>query len=114
MTSAAIMDSVEEASDFGQRWNDLEQTDRIYIRRLVRTGRPFKAGEEHLAALGAEWARFQRSRLPQRFWWAWFVPAMLVCIPAALRIHPLVAGVILAAAAQWLVVRRNIKKAAQA
>jgi len=109
---ADTMESAESTEGFGPEWQDLERTDRIYVRRVVRTGQAFRAGEDHLAAVGARWARYQRARPIQRLWWAWFLPSLLVCLAVGARIHPIVVGIVLAAAAQALVVRRNVKKAA--
>src|SRR5207247_9428247 len=90
-------------------WNSLDRRDRTRLRRLVRMGRPVEA--EH-ATLVTAYARFQRSRLWSRLFWLWFAPGIVLALGVAVRIHPLVIGVVIAMAAQALFARRNLRRTA--
>ena len=100
---------VTQQADFIAAWNSLDRRDRTRLRRVVRMGRPVEA--EH-ASLVTAYARFQRSRLWSRLFWLWFVPGIVLALGVAVRIHPVVIGVVIAMAAQALFARRNLRRTA--
>lgn len=108
--SNAVAD-VPTGSVFLERWNDLPRTDRVYVRRIVRTGQRFKADEQDLAQMGVGYARYQLSKPWQRLFWVWFLPALVLSFSAGLRVHELVAGAVLGAALLAWSARRNLKRA---
>jgi hypothetical protein len=83
---------------FIDEWNDLDRAERLRLRRLVRMGRPVE--EPALARLAPAYAQYQCNRPWMRYFWVWFVPAMLLALLAAAGIHPLLVGVVLALGAQ--------------
>src|SRR5207248_6028768 len=99
--SARVQDMTTElaqaADPFVPTWNKLHRRDRARIRRTVRIGRPL-AGEEE--AIGIAYAQFQRTRLWNRLFWAWFPLGLILALKIAISIHPLIIGVVLALAAQ--------------
>jgi len=100
---------VTQQADFIAAWNSLDRRDRTRLRRVVRMGRPVEA--EH-ASLVMAYARFQRSRLWSRLFWLWFVPGIVLALGVAVRIHPVVIGIVIAMAAQALFARRNLRRTA--
>ena len=98
-----------QQADFIAAWNALDRRDRTRLRRLVRMGRPVEA--EHANLVGA-YARFQQSRLWSRLFWLWFVPGIVLALGVAVRIHPVVIGIVIAMAAQALFARRNLRRSA--
>ena len=102
--------AVPQGDDFVLKWNALARRDRQHMRRLVRLGRPLATPNE--AALAVAYARFQRSRLWSRLFWLWFVPGIVLALGVAVRIHPVVIGVVIAMAAQALFARRNLRRTA--
>ncbi|HEY5153456.1 MAG TPA: hypothetical protein VIJ47_01910 [Acidimicrobiales bacterium] len=96
-------------ADFIEAWNNADRTDRRRVRRVVRVGRPVETAEDAQLAVG--YAAFQRSRAWFRYFWFWFVPATLVAMFAALNIHPIVVGIVLAMAGNGLLLRWNIRRA---
>ena len=100
---------VTQQADFIAAWNSLDRRDRTRLRRVVRMGRPVEA--EH-ASLVTAYARFQGSRLWSRLFWLWFVPGIVLALGVAVRIHPLVIGIVIAMAAQALFARRSLRRTA--
>jgi hypothetical protein len=99
---------VPEGQDFFAAWHALDAAEQKRIRRLVRIGRPVEPDE---APLAVAYARFQRRRAWQRFFWVWFVPGLLVALGVALTIHPIVVGIVLASAAQAAMAHVNLGRA---
>jgi hypothetical protein len=91
---------------FLQEWNALARRDRLRLRRLVRLGRPMADATE--ARLAVAYGQYQRSRIWARMFWLWFVPGIVMALGVAIRIHPIVVGVVLALAAQAVFARRNL------
>ncbi len=60
------------------------------------------------AGVAVAYARFQRSRTWARLFWLWYLPGLLLALAVALRIHPLVVGVVIALAAQAVFAHRNL------
>lgn len=79
------------------------------MRRLIRLGRPVGPEDE---ALARDYARFQKTRIWNRWFWVWFVPGLLVALGVAASIHPLVVGVVLALSAQAVFTHRNLARRA--
>ncbi len=98
----------EEQAAFIKRWNGTLAPERRQIRRLVRIGRPVESTEQAELAVG--FSEYQRSRPWWRYFWLWFVPAVLVAMLAAVNIHPIVIGIVLGAAASVIMVRRNFTR----
>jgi hypothetical protein len=95
--------------DFATEWNEADKIKRRQIRRLVRIGRPQEnAADAHLAV---GFAAYQRSRPWYRLFWFWFIPVVVAGVIAGFAIHPIVIGMVLAVAANALIVRRAFKKA---
>jgi hypothetical protein len=105
------MPTTLESSSFSAQWNALPRSDRSRVRRLVRMGRP--VDEPGLAALAAEYARFQMQRPWMRLFWLWFVPGMFVVLGVAAGIHPIVVGIVLALGAQAVWAWFNLRKVAR-
>jgi hypothetical protein len=101
-----------ESGSFAARWNALERTERLRLRRLVRMGRPVT--EPELRPLAAEYARFQMQRPWMRLFWLWFVPGSIVVLGVATGLHPLFVGVALALGAQAVWAWFNLRRAARA
>lgn len=101
---------VPQGTGFLEAWNALEKTDRIYVRRMVRTGQRFKPEERDLAAVGVAYSRYQLSKPWQRLFWLWFLPALVISFSAGLRVHELVAGAVLGAALLAWNARRSLKR----
>ena len=109
--SAVTTSSKRRAADFAAEWNALDKADRKRIRRLVRIGRPVDTSDE--ARLAVRYAAFQRSRIWMKLFWVWFVPATLLCLAAATRIHPVVIGIVAASALSAVNTRRNYGRVAK-
>jgi hypothetical protein len=95
--------------DFANEWNETDKYKRRQIRRLVRIGRPQENSAD--ARLGVGFAAYQRSRPWYRYFWYWLVPLTAAGVVAGFAIHPIVIGMVMAAAANALIVRRAFKKA---
>lgn len=93
---------------FVTAWNDLPRAHRSRIRRVVRLGRRLDTFEE--ATIAVAYSRFQVARLWSRYFWIWFVPGVIVATGVAVKIHPLVVGVLLAMAAQAVMAHRNLRR----
>jgi hypothetical protein len=100
--------AIPEGDEFIRRWNGLERRDRLRVRRLVRLGRA--VGDREEAQLAVAYARFQGSRPWARMFWLWFVPGIVLALAAAVRIHPLVVGMVLALGTQAIFARRNLRR----
>lgn len=66
------------------------------------------------AELAADYARFQLTRPWIRFFWVWFIPGLIVAMLVAVRVHPIVVGIVIALAAQAVFAQRNLRRAARA
>jgi hypothetical protein len=55
-------------------------------------------------------AAYQRSRAWFRFFWLWFTPLMVAGVIAGFAVHPIIIGMVLAAAGNAYLVRRAFKK----
>lgn len=99
---------IPAGEDFREAWASLPRPDRLRVRRLVRLGRPLADPDE--AAVGVAYARFQRARAWARLFWLWFVPGLVIAIGIAVRMHPIVVGVVLALAAQAVFAHRNLAR----
>lgn len=99
-----------DRAEFIDQWNGLGPAERRKIRRLVRIGAPMQGVADVPLALG--YVDWQRSRPWARYFWLWFVPGVVLALGAAMQVHPIALGVVLAAAGQALVVRRNIRRVA--
>jgi hypothetical protein len=99
-----------EDTKFADTWNALDKGDRRRIRRLVRIGRPVDDVAEVPLAVG--FSRYQQTRKWMRYFWFWFVPALLIAIVAAAQVHPLVIGLVLGGGVQAVMTRRNFGRAA--
>lgn len=99
---------VPDEDDFLQAWGSLPRRERSRLRRMVRMGMPLVGAEE--AALAVAYARFQRRRVWARLFWAWFVPGLVLALGVALRMHPMVVGVVLALGAQAVFAHRNLRR----
>jgi hypothetical protein len=93
---------------FAATWNATDKDERRQIRRLVRVGRP-QQSEAH-AELAAGFAAYQRTRPWYRFFWLWLVPVTVAGLIAGAAIHPVVIGMVLAAAGNAVLVRRNFRR----
>lgn len=93
---------------FVDQWNGLDKDHRKQIRRLVRVGRPQETPADAVLAVG--FADHQRARLWYRFFWLWFPLLVLGGLYAAMSIHPLVVGMMLAVAANAFLVRWNFAR----
>lgn len=109
--SSSPLIEVPEGPIFLEQWNRLPKTDRVYVRRMVRTGQRFKAGEKELARMGVAYSRYQMSKPWQRLFWIWLPPALVLAFSAGMRIHELIAGAVLGAALLAWSARRNLKRA---
>lgn len=96
---------------FVDRWNSLDKDHRKQIRRLVRVGRPQENPAD--AALAVGFADHQRTRLWYRLFWLWFPVLVLGGLYAAMSMHPLVVGMMLAVAANAFLVRWNFARTAK-
>lgn len=103
------MSAPEPSRTFIDDWAALPAADRRRIRRLVRLGRPVEPEEQSLAA---EYARYQAQRPWFRRFWIWFVPGTFLALGAAAQIHALFVGAVIALAAQAVLTRRNVRRAA--
>ena len=83
------------------------KTDRRRIRRLVRVGRPVETSEE--AELAVSYAAFQNNAAWRLFWF-WFVPGLVIALLAAMSVHAILVGVVLAAGANAIFVHRNLRR----
>ncbi|MSZ93736.1 MAG: hypothetical protein F2584_06595 [Actinobacteria bacterium] len=93
---------------FAAEWNALDKPTRRQIRRLVRIGRPQENADDARMAVG--FATYQRSRAWFRFFWLWFTPLMVAGVIAGFAVHPIIIGMVLAAAGNAYLVRRAFKK----
>jgi hypothetical protein len=100
-----------EASAFGAKWNSLNRTERMHLRRLVRMGR--KIEEPDLAPLAGDYARWQMQRPWMRFFWFWFVPGLFVVLSVSAGIHPLLVGAVIALGAQAVWAYVSLRKTAR-
>jgi hypothetical protein len=100
--------AVPTGQTFFDHWHALDRTSQKRIRRLVRIGRPVDPSE---APVAVAYAAYQSGRLWQRFFWLWFLPAVVVALGAAVRIHPVVVGVVVGLAAQAILVHLNLRRA---
>ena len=87
---------------FAAEWNALDKPTRRQVRRLVRIGRP----QENAVGFAA----YQRSRPWFRFFWLWFTPLMVAGVIAGFAVHPIIIGMVFAAAGNAYLVRRAFKK----
>ena len=97
---------LDDQKRFLQEWNALARRDKLRLRRLARLGRPMASAAE--ARLAVAYGRYQRSRVWARMFWLWFTPGIVMALGVAVRIHPIVVGVVLALAAQAVFARRNL------
>lgn len=95
--------------DFASEWNALDKPTRRQIRRLVRIGRQQENASDARLAVG--FAAYQRTRPWYRLFWLWFIPMLAAGAIAGFAVHPILIGVVLAAAGNAVLVRRNFKKA---
>ena len=103
-----------EAGAFAAKWNALERSDRLHLRRLVRMGRKIDEPElAHLANLAPAYARWQLQRPWMRFFWLWFVPGVVVVLGAAAQIHPILVGATIALGAQAVWAYISLRKVAR-
>ena len=93
---------------FAAEWNALDKPTRRQIRRLVRIGRPQENADDARMAVG--FAAYQRTRPWFRFFWSWFTPLMVAGVVAGFAVHPIIIGMVLAAAGNAYLVRRAFKK----
>jgi hypothetical protein len=93
---------------FAAEWNALDKPTRRQIRRLVRIGRPQENVDDARMAVG--FAAYQRTRPWFRFFWLWFTPLMVAGVIAGFAVHPIIIGMVLAAAGNAYLVRRAFKK----
>ena len=100
-----------EGEEFANRWNSLDKSDRRRIRRLVRVGRPVDTTEE--AELALSYAALQNQRAAWRLFWLWFVPGLLIALLAAMSVHAILVGVVLAAGANAIFVHHNLRRVAK-
>jgi len=94
---------------FVAQWNALDKRHRRQIRRLVRIGREQENVDDARLAVG--FAAYQRTRPWYRFFWLWFPLLMVAGVVAGLALHPIVLGMVLAVAANALIVRRAFRRA---
>ena len=94
---------------FVARWNALDKQHRRQIRRLVRIGREQENAADARLAVG--FAAYQRTRPWYRFFWLWFPLLVVAGVVAGLALHPIVLGMVLAVAANALIVRRAFRRA---
>ena len=94
---------------FVAQWNALDKRHRRQIRRLVRIGREQENVDDARLAVG--FAAYQRTRPWYRFFWFWFPLLMVAGVVAGLALHPIVLGMVLAVAANALIVRRAFRRA---
>jgi hypothetical protein len=100
-----------EAGAFAAKWNSLERSDRLQLRRLVRMGR--KIDEPELAPLAPAYARWQLQRPWMRFFWLWFVPGIFIVLGVAAQLHPILVGVTIALGAQAVWAYISLRKLAR-
>ncbi|MCE2808006.1 MAG: hypothetical protein LW869_06150 [Actinobacteria bacterium] len=93
---------------FAAEWNALDKPTRRQIRRLVRIGRPQENAHDARMAVG--FSAYQRSRGWFRFFWLWFTPLMVAGVIAGFAVHPIIIGMVLAAAGNAYLVRRAFNK----
>ncbi len=93
------------------RWNALPPPERRRLRRLVHIGRLAPDDPHH--ELAREYARQRLARPWSRRFWLWFPVMALMAALAAAGIHPLLLGMVLALAANALLVRRNVARTAR-
>jgi len=74
----------------------------------VRVGRPVETAEE--AKLAVSYAEFQKQRPAWRLFWIWFVPGLTIALLAAMSVHAVLVGVVLAAGANAIFVHRNLNR----
>jgi hypothetical protein len=98
----------DDQAAFIEAWNGTPAGERRQIRRLVRIGRPVETAEQ--ASLAVGFADYQSTRTWWRFFWFWFVPAVVIALIAAVNIHPIVIGIVLGGAASAFMIRRNFKR----
>lgn len=103
----ASTDGVDAA--FIAEWNALDKQHRRQVRRLVRIGRAQENADDARLAVG--FAAYQRTRGWYRNFWLWFVPLIVAGVIAGLSVHPILLGMVLAAAGNALLVRRAFKRA---
>jgi hypothetical protein len=102
---------VREHADFVTEWNATDPAERRQIRRLVRIGQPVETADQARLALG--FAEFQQSRPWWRYFWFWFVPAVVIAMVAAMGIHPILIGIVLGAVASTIMIHRNFTRVAK-
>ena len=102
---------IPEGDDFVRQWNALDGRERRRLRRMVRMGQPLE--DRRRARVAVAYARFQRSRFWSRLFWVWFLPGLVLAMGAAVQIHPVLIGVVLALAAQAVFAHRNLGRAEQ-
>lgn len=106
VTIGAVATDIPDEDEFVRTWRSRSRRERSHLRRLVRLGMPLDDRGE--AAVAVAYARFQRGRIWARLFWVWFVPGLILALGVALRIHPVVVGVVLALAAQAVFAHRNL------
>lgn len=94
--------------DFAARWNSTDKARRKQVRRLVRNGRMQETVADARLAVG--FAAYQRSRPWYRYFWLWLPVVTVGALFAASLVHPLVVGMVLAAAGNGIFVRRNFRR----
>jgi hypothetical protein len=92
-------------------WRQMAGTDRRRVRRLSRIGRIEEGSADEEVAVAM--ARLQTTRPWWRFFWIWFVPGLVIALGMAMRIHPVMIGVVLAFAGQAVLTRRNVGRLAR-
>ncbi len=98
----------QAAPSFAEAWNSMDKARRRQIRRLVRIGRPQQEAAD--VGLATAFADYQRTRPWYRLFWLWFVPVVIGGLMAAAMIHPIVIGMVLAAAGNAVLVHRNFTR----
>ena len=98
-----------DADGFTGEWNGLDKLRRRQIRRLVRIGREQESVADARLAVG--FADYQRSRPWYRFFWLWFPVIVVAGVIAGFALHPIILGMVLAVAANAILVRRSFKRA---
>ncbi|MCU0311672.1 MAG: hypothetical protein MUE36_12120 [Acidimicrobiales bacterium] len=93
---------------FADRWNATDKVRRKQIRRLVRNGQAQASSAD--AALAVGFATYQRARPWYRFFWFWLPLVTVGALFAASLVHPIVVGMVLAAAGNAVFVRRNFRR----
>ena len=98
----------DDQAAFIETWNATPAPERRQIRRLVRIGRSVETREQAPLAIG--FADYQSTRSWWKFFWFWFIPAIVIALIAAVNIHPIVIGIVLGGAASAFMIRRNFKR----